>query len=1577
MSPSLNALIASTPVALRDYTGAFYENAFEEDLKQLSKTTLSTIADNHYQWAKAFKKGGLVLHFNDDVHEGVTSIDLISEDLAFIVDSVAAALSALGHEIGMMIHPRLLQPNSKTGHHLSHMHVVLGKKLAPAQQAIVAAELKDVMRDVTIANKDWRPMKTQLRQWQQELAADEIVSVPNEERKEYADFLDYLADDNFTLLGYREYAFDKKGKSKIVSGASLGLLDNEREPVFVNNADISLPEELQHIRKDLPLIYISKVNRRSTVHRRVPLDCISIRRYNKKGEVIGEGVFIGLFTSVTYSRSLRSVPYLRWKAEKMLDKAHFTSGTHDHRALRHILERYPRDELFQIDLESLFKICMSILRLQERKRVSLYVRPDIFGRYVSCLVYVPRDQFDTRLRLQFQRIMEEELGGECTNYYSSIDDSMLVRLLFIITVPPFTKVNYNQNRMEERLQSVARSWPMLLQDSLLARYPDDEAMRLFHRYENAFPSPYIERYNPEKVPHDIAVLENVLQRQQIVFYLYMLRAENKSQLRLKVYNPHQPVALSAIMPILENLGLWVVTEEPFSITMPDHAGDIWIQDFWINVDEKIVDNLDMKHFHGLFEDALQAVWHGAAENDALNQLILTRQMSWRQVALLRSFVRYAGQIQHIYAVPTLTKALCDYPDIAQALIHAFTVRHDPDFKGKREDAQEESYRQIHNLLQDVPNLDIDRMLRLIVHLIKASLRTNYFQKQPHGTDKSYIATKFDSQKIPELPDPKPFREIFVYSPKVEAVHLRFDRIARGGIRWSDRGDDFRTEVLGLVKAQQVKNSIIVPMGAKGGFFVKKPPLGNDRNAYQQEGISCYKIFIQGLLDITDNRVNGKILPPRDVVCHDEADPYLVVAADKGTATFSDTANSLSIANNFWLGDAFASGGSAGYDHKKMGITAKGAWEAVKRHFRELNHDTQSTPFTTIGVGDMGGDVFGNAMLLSKHIRMIGAFNHVHIFCDPAPDEASSFKERQRLFREVKGWDHYDTKLLSRGGRIFNRADKTLKLTPEIMKAFGIETDSCTPPDLIQAMLRTKVDLLFFGGIGTYIKSSAETHMDVGDKANNALRVNADEINARVIGEGANLGITQRGRIALARKGVLLNTDFIDNSAGVDTSDHEVNIKILLRDAITARKLAEKDRDKLLASMTADVEALVLRDNYQQTQAISLMSLRAPAKLPRHVRLMHALTDIGLLDRAVEYLPDDETCNLLQQQGKGLTRPEIATLQAYAKIQLTRELLASDVPDQPDMTALLISYFPPQLQTKFKSQILAHQLHREIIATALANQIVNRAGSAFVNEVASRTGFTLPVIVQAFLLIAQVYDLNTLWADIEKLDGKVPAADQLQAFASIAALLEQDVCWLLRRYGGNIKKARDVLRIVPQLAKLQGSLAGLLPPMLAEDVAQASSKLERAGFPTPLAQRIAQLPVIAHGCDIIRLSEQHKCDLLTTGALYFTVDRVFHLSWLQAECRSLQVTDSWDERVVVGLVESFLEARSDITAHVLTDKFIPDQKGKKAAELDLTQWITVVRPQAQIVQQRLDELRRYPTLSLPMLLSAEQELRKLT
>lgn len=1566
MSSLLSAIVAAALPADQDYTTAFFADAYPDDMARLSPKMREQIASAHRAWTKGFKPGQIHLTFDQNQHESGTVIDIVSDDMAFVVDSVAAALTDLGHEIELMVHPRLPAPYDAQAY-LSHMHILLAKKLAKPQQDRVAAELRRVMQDVTDANRDWPAMREQVRQCQASLDRG-----PNDPaRDEYREFLSYLYDGNFTFLGYRTYDLTKAGEDQVVSGSGLGLLRDDRQPVFVNNADISLPENLQHLRRQLPQVTISKVNRTATVHRRVPLDCVEIKQYDAKGALVGLDLFIGLFTSVTYARSLRNIPFLRWKADQVMARSGFAAGTHDYKAMRHILERYPRDELFQIDVDTLQRFATSILRQQERRRVSLYLRPDPFGRYVSALVYIPRDQYDTRMRTKFQRALEQALGGTTSLFYSSVDDSMLARILYNITIPPFTTPQYDAIAIEKTLQDLASSWEDKLEESLLARHGDEEGTLLHDRYIGAFPIQYQERNAADKTAHDIQALERVLATQQISFFLYRPGQAAPGELRLKVYNPGQPVALSSIMPILENMGLWVVAEEPFLITPPAATGgEVWIQDFWLTLPADSLTRVDLKAFHKTVESALQAIWWGEAENDALNQLILSQQMIWRDVALLRSLVKYGVQIQSTYTHQALIRALTDHGDIARALIRLFHVRHDPAGNAKtRDQDMAAQMAAIKTLLQDVPSLDHDRILRIYLNLITASLRTNYYQMDDEGTLRPTIATKYDSQAIECLPDPKPYRDIFVYSPRVEGVHLRFDKIARGGLRWSDRPDDFRTEVLGLVKAQNVKNAVIVPMGAKGGFVLKNAPdPAKDRQAWQAEGVACYRLYIQSLLDITDNRKGAEIIPPRGVVCHDAPDPYLVVAADKGTATFSDIANSISLANDFWLGDAFASGGSAGYDHKKMGITARGGWEAVKRHFREMAIDTQAQDFNVIGVGDMGGDVFGNAMLLSPHIRLIGAFNHLHIFCDPTPDTARTFIERKRLFDAVKGWDSYDTSLLSQGGRIYSRADKELTLTPEIKACFGLDRNTCTPAELIQAMLCTPTDLLWFGGIGTYIKAKAETHSDVGDKANNALRVNAEAIQAKVIGEGANLGITQKARIVMSRAGVRLNTDFIDNSAGVDCSDHEVNIKILLRDCLTDGVLKAEDRDALLADMTEDVAAHVLQNNYQQTQAISLMTARAPKRLPQHIRLMQHLTGTGLLDRAVENLPDEEACKHLQHQGMGLSRAELCVLQSYAKIQLTRDILASDVPDMKEVEQILVTYFPPQLQARFLPQIKKHQLRREIIATYLTNMVVNRVGGTFVTEMAARTGYGVPVIVQAFLLVAQIYDLPALWQGIEALDGKVPAAAQLQAYEQIAELMVQDVTWLLRRTGGNIKAARDVTRYASVLADLQSTLLDTIPDAVRTRAVADIAELTQAGFPSAMAQRIVLLPFLAHGCDIIRLAEAHKQDVATVARLYFTLDSTFMLAWLEGQAQALTSGDMWGERVLDGVREGLVAARGDIAGLALAD-------GVKSVD-GIADWLDNKRPQAGVVRARLEELLEYTALTLPMLLSAAQELRKL-
>ena len=1364
----------------------------DEDLSQLNAKSLDHLIARQYEQAIRTTKNRFQIEIgNPDIKtwgwdSPNTILSILFEDMAFVIDSVTSLLTEHGFTIENTFHPLVYAKRNKKGEleALSidptegytgegYLFIELTRRLTPAQIDSLKSELTTVLQDVRLATNDWRSIKNKVRDAQEGLK--DAPDIDFDDLQEFMEFLNYLHDDNFTLLGYKYYKAGKKSGKTVLTPdneSGLGLLSPARSKSFLNGEEKNFFES-HDVKANLPAVFVHKLALNSPVHRRVPIDAILIRQFDKKGNIAGEILLLGLFTSVTYSRSIKGVPFLRHKGAKILKMAGFDANSHDQRALRHIIEKFPRDELMQTDTDYIYETSMRILRLQERPRIALFLREDPFGRTLSALIYIPRDRYDTRLRLKFQRILEEELEANCTNYYSTVDDSPLVRIIYSLQWQHGHRAEYDPSMIEARLQEAGRSWDELLFQTLMEKFKDhDEAAAISHKYSSAFPVSYQEKYRGRQALHDIAKIEEVLQTKSVDLDLFKPQGSPARYLSLKLYSPALTLSLSDILPVLENMGLKVIEEYPFEITVQNRS--VWIQDLVVEIPASM-QSLDVSTVRGAFEACLKLIWAGQVEDDSLNKLIILSGLNSREITILRSYVRYLRQTASPYSLSYVEQALTDYPVIAKLLTGLFKAHFDPDTHGKGKAVVPGILAAIEQNLQSVKALDQDRILRNLTSLIESTLRTNFFQNKP------WISMKFDSSRVPELPDPRPYREIFVYSPRVEGIHLRGDEIARGGLRWSDRNEDFRTEVLGLMKAQQVKNAIIVPMGAKGGFIVKKPPVTGGREAFLEEGKECYRIFIRGLLDITDNQKAGKIIPPKHVVRRDDNDPYLVVAADKGTATFSDIANALSLEYDFWLGDAFASGGSHGYDHKAMGITARGAWESVKRHFHELGLDTQSESFDVIGVGDMGGDVFGNGLLQTKTAKLVGAFNHLHIFCDPNPDAAATFKERERLFKEVKGWDHYNEKLLSKGGRIYNRSDKSLKLTAEIQKRFGITKSEVTPIELMRAMLTAKTDLLFFGGIGTYVKSSKETHQEVGDRANDAIRIHGTELHARVIGEGANLGMTQRGRVEYAEQGGRLNTDFIDNSAGVDTSDHEVNIKILLADVMSQKgsKMNLKSRDKLLESMTLEVEKLVLQDNYRQAQALSLITSQSVQNLGQHAELMTLLEQDGLLRREIEFLPDKEAIEKRRIAGLGLTRPELCVIFSYSKIAYTRALIDTKIPDDKTMLDWAIRYFPVAMQKKFEAEIKSHRLKRNIIATMVANAIINRMGPSFIRLTIENTGKSVEEITRAYLRVRDEYSLPAIWDEFEVLDNKIDSETQLRALREVSAFAEKQTLAFLK------------------------------------------------------------------------------------------------------------------------------------------------------------------------------------------------------
>lgn len=1576
---------------------AFIKKTPESDLKKITPGIMAEIIDTHLSLSQTRPKDDIGLSIQTPSKKDAsqeclrTNIDIVNDDMAFLVDSVVAEVIRQNYQIAVFIHPIVGAIHDKkgmiTGFNTddkkksaaqSHIHIELNRVISKEQCEELEMGLRSVLSDTRYANADWKKIRKNLLE-----AKELLTTAPKRFSKNYIsecqEFLDYLHNDNFTLLGCREYKINEKDgklKSTTVKNSSLGLLRDEIKPVYINEARTSLSEAQQKIRVSQSPMTISKVNKLSTVHRRVPLDAITIKKFDKKGNVVGEILFLGLFTSVTYSRSVEDIPYLRMKVNNVIEKSKFSQASHNHKALKHILEKYPRDEILQMGEAPLHKHVSSILRLQKRPQIALYTRTDPFGRYISCLVYVPREKYDTRLRLRFTRVLENHLGGKCTNFQVLQDDSPLARVIFQIDVNNLEDApKFKERDLEKELRDTGKLWPDRLSQHLEETIKDkDKASDYIARYAHAFPTSYQEKNDVRNATPDIGKIENIINGDDIDLELY----EEAADVCLKIYHAKTPLALSDVLPILENMGLRIITESPAQVKPKGIGHNIWVHDFALEPADKTIDR-DVSKSKEAFETVFKHAWQKQVENDSLNKLAFIAQMSWRDIMILRTYVHYLRQTGSAFSLPYMESAFTTYPKIANLMVSLFKEKFDPSKQSRKIESMRKKIRQE---LEGVDALDHDRILRSIKSIMLATLRTNFYQTDENNNPKPYLSIKLESKDIVELPEPKPFKEIFVYAARVEGVHLRGDKIARGGLRWSDRHEDFRTEVLGLMKAQQVKNAVIIPMGAKGGFVVKNPPTEGGRGAFLNEGIECYKTFIRGLLDISDNRMGTKIIHPKDVVCYDEEDPYLVVAADKGTASFSDIANGISAEYDFWLGDAFASGGSAGYDHKKMGITARGAWESVKRHFRELNHDTQSQDFDVIGVGDMAGDVFGNGMLLSKHIRLIGAFNHLHIFCDPNPDAEKTFKERQRLFSNVKGWDEYNTKLLSKGGRIFSRRDKKLEMTEEIKKRFDISEETLTPNQLIRYMLKARTDLMWFGGIGTYIKATSESHDDVGDKGNDALRLNATEIRAKVIGEGANLAITQKARIEYSQHGGHLNADYIDNAGGVASSDDEVNIKILLVDVMNnpAHKMTLKKRNKLLESMTEAVSQHVLRGNYQQAQGISLMELQAAENLGDQIRLIEYLEQNANLNREIEYLPNDKELQQRRHAGKGLTRPELSVLQSYAKIAYTDALLNSDIVSTKAMEERLIRYFPEALRKKYEKEILGHRLKQEIIATSLANGIVNRMGPAFIMDRMDKCGASAEEVAKAYIIVREAFGLRDIWNKIEALDGKVPASVQLDALRETARMIERAVTWFLTRFGRKLDINRDISLFDDGIDAVKEHLEDTVPEELLKTIKGLTHNGISNGLPEQLAHDISMMPILGSACDIIRISVDNKFDIPLTASVYFELGQHFHLDWMRQKARYLPADNQWSARALEGLVDQLYTCQANLTIRILKDmqkqiKAIPKGKNDKKRNI-VEDWIDSRGAQAKLLQPLFDELKRSTSLDMSMIIIAEQRLRNL-
>ncbi|KIH84254.1 NAD-glutamate dehydrogenase [Pseudomonas batumici] len=1439
-----------------------------------------------------------------------TAVEVLHPDLPFLVDSVRTELNRRGYSIHTLQTTVLSVRRGSKGELLeilpkgtqgegvekeSLMYLEIDRSANAAELSVLSKELEQVLTEVRIAVADFEPMKAKVQDLLAGIDASQFAIDP-EEKAEIKTFLQWLVNNHFTFLGYEEFVVrDEKDGGHIEYDAQsfLGLTKLLRAGLTPDDTRIE-DYAVNYLREPTPLSF-AKAALPSRVHRNAYPDYVSIRQIDADGKVIKECRFMGLYTSSVYGESVRVIPYISRKVTEIERRSGFQAKAHLGKELAQVLEVLPRDDLFQTPVDELFNTVMSIVQIQERNKIRVFLRKDPYGRFCYCLAYVPRDIYSTEVRQKIQQVLMERLKATDCEFWTFFSESVLARVQLILRVDPKNRLDIDPLQLENEVIQACRSWQDDYKSLVVEGFGEAQGTNVLADFPKGFPAGYRERFAAHSAVVDMQHLLSLSDSNPLVmsFYQPLGQVSGQRELHCKLYHADTPLALSDVLPILENLGLRVLGEFPYHLR--HHNGrEFWIHDFAFTAAEGL--DLDIQQLNDTLQDAFVHIVRGDAENDAFNRLVLTAGLPWRDVALLRAYARYLKQIRLGFDLGYIASTLNNHTDIARELTRLFKTRFYLARKLSVEDLDDKQLRleqAILTALDDVQVLNEDRILRRYLDLIKATLRTNFYQTDANGQNKSYFSFKFNPHAIPELPKPVPKFEIFVYSPRVEGVHLRFGNVARGGLRWSDREEDFRTEVLGLVKAQQVKNSVIVPVGAKGGFLPRRLPLGGSRDEIAAEGIACYRIFISGLLDITDNLKDGALVPPANVVRHDDDDPYLVVAADKGTATFSDIANGIAIDYGFWLGDAFASGGSAGYDHKKMGITAKGAWVGVQRHFRERGINVQEDSITVVGIGDMAGDVFGNGLLMSDKLKLVAAFNHLHIFIDPNPEPASSFAERQRLFDLPRSaWSDYDASIMSEGGGIFSRSAKSIAISPQMKERFDIEADKLTPTELLNALLKAPVDLLWNGGIGTYVKASSESHADVGDKANDALRVNGNELRCKVVGEGGNLGMTQLGRVEFGLHGGGSNTDFIDNAGGVDCSDHEVNIKILLNEVVQAGDMTEKQRNQLLGSMTDEVGGLVLGNNYKQTQALSLAARRAVDRIAEYKRLMSDLEGRGKLDRAIEFLPSEEQLAERVAAGQGLSRAELSVLISYSKIDLKAALLESKVPDDEYLTRDMETAFPPMLVSKFAEAMRRHRLKREIVSTQIANDLVNHMGITFVQRLKESTGMSPANVAGAYVIVRDIFHLPHWFRQIEALDYKVSAETQLALMDELMRLGRRATRWFLRSRRNEQDAARDVAHFGPHLAALGLKLDELLEGPTREVWQARYQAYVKAGVPELLARMVAGTTHLYTLLPIIEAADVTGHDAAEVAKAYFAVGSALDLTWYSQQISDLRVANNW-------------------------------------------------------------------------------------
>ena len=1602
------------------FAADFYKRMEADEFPHHSVEEWAALAADTLEFARSRKIGKANVRVFNPTAKGNgwesphTVLQIVNDDMPFLVDTVTMALAEQGIGVHVLGHPVIRFSRDKAGKlakvgegEIESVMLLEMDRQSPDAMAEVEQGIIKALEEVRSIVRDWQPMRDKALAVADDLGSRQLP-VDDASRREAQEFLRWAADNHFTFFGYREYRVQKDGKEDVLAplnDTGLGLMKG-RDKSAARPVKTLAAQGLNTTTGLKDALILTKTNARSRVHRAGYMDYIGVLEFDAKGNIIGEQRFLGLFTSSAYNRRPWEIPLVRQRYEHVMQRSGLSLSSHSGKALRHILETLPREELFQSSEDELFRTAMGVLGLQERVRSRLFLRRDKYSRFISALAFLPRERFNTDVRLRIEAMLRDALHGEHVDSSVVLGESPLAQVHLIVRPKAGPVVDVDTNALEQNLAHLLRNWQDDLRETLVSRHGETEGLRIASRIGKALPAGYIEDNSTAVAASDVGQLDALTGPDDLRLSLQAVPRENGDGLRLKLYRQLDDIPLSDALPMMENMGLRVISERPYRLTVDD--APVYVQDFEV---ESVAGAIDAASVDEAFGETFARVWHGDAENDGFNRLVLAAGLHWRQVAMLRGYCKYLLQTGVPFSQAYVEGTFTRYPLLARLLVELFEARFDPATgneskddiahgqatlkahldvlaagdeatlkvlktvvearKGDRDGQMQAARDALLKLMDRVSSLDEDRILRSFMGVIDATLRTSYYQTDANGRPGHVISFKFDAALVPDLPKPRPYREIFVYGPRVEGVHLRFGAVARGGLRWSDRREDFRTEVLGLVKAQMVKNTVIVPVGAKGGFFAKTPPASGDRDAVFANGVACYKLFIQGLLDITDNIVNNRIVPPIDVVRHDMDDPYLVVAADKGTATFSDIANGLAVAHGFWMGDAFASGGSVGYDHKGMGITARGAWESVKRHFRALGHDSQSQDFTAAGVGDMSGDVFGNGMLLSRHIRLVAAFDHRHIFLDPNPDAAGSFVERERMFTVPRSsWADYDAKLISKGGGIFPRTLKSIEITPQVREALGLEDSvkALSPNDLMSAILKAPVDLLWNGGIGTYVKATSEQHSDVGDRANNALRVNGTELRCKVVGEGGNLGMTQLGRIEAAQAGVLLNTDFIDNSAGVDTSDHEVNIKILLNDVVRAKKLTVEQRNKLLASMTDEVAALVLNDNYRQNQALSLMERMAVKRLGSKQHFIRTLEQQGLLDRQIEFLPSDAELSQRKARGQGLTRPELSVLLSYSKLVAFQQLLESDIPEDPYLSKELQRYFPQPLQKKYADAMERHRLKREIIATAVTNQTINRMGATFLMRMQEDTGRSIAEVAKAYTISRETLDARALWAQIDALDGQLPESVQVDALEVIWKLQRAFVRWLLFRPGPMPGITEAVNRYQGPFNDIRVA-SGVLPDSQRPTYEALVQQWVDKGLPAGLAQQLSELHFLAPAFDIIELARTRKLKPVDVSKIHFRLGEALSLPWLFEQVDALEVNGRW-HAVARGVLRDELAAHHrNLAGQVLATK-------GGTAEAKVAAWVGRDDNSLRFTLAMLGELAEQKTLDYPTVSVAVQRLGQL-